>query len=63
MQEVTHKDPDKKDGKGVAGPAPAANGSAISGTGMEKPIVHSSSIGGAKLNLAGISGNNVHYKH
>jgi hypothetical protein len=44
------------------------NGPSISGTGinassMDKGATHAAAIGGAKLNLQGISGNSVHYKH
>jgi hypothetical protein len=63
VPEGAHKELEKKDGKGVASPPPTANGTGISGTGMEKAIIHTGAIGGAKLNLAGISGNIVHYKH
>jgi CCR4-NOT transcriptional regulation complex NOT5 subunit len=64
LPEIVHREPDKKDSTGVVpGSAPTPSGPSINGTTMEKPIVHSGAIGGAKLNLAGISGNTVHYKH
>jgi hypothetical protein len=57
--------PGTKNGKieGPVLPHVTTNGPSINGTGMDKTITHTASIGGAKLNLQGISGNNVHYKH
>jgi hypothetical protein len=54
-----------KDAKfeGPTSPHWTTNGAGISGTGMDKGVTHTAAIGGVKLNLQGISGNNVHLKH